>query len=40
MWFCGDNQRYREDKVGRVSDKSAYEVYVSVQVPTQPIISH
>ena len=40
MWFCGDNPRYREDKVGQVSDKSTYEVYVSVQVPTPPIISH
>ena len=40
MWFCGDDPRYREDKVGQVSDKSAYEVYVGVQVPTPQIISH
>ena len=40
MWACGDNPRYREDKVGQASDKSAYEVYVSVRVPTPPIISH
>ena len=40
MWACGDSPRYREDKLGEVSDESAYEMYVSVQVPTPPIISH
>ena len=40
MWFCGDDPRYRKDKAGEVPNKSAYEVYVSVQVPTPKIISH
>ena len=40
MWAFGDDPRYREDKVGQVSDKSTYEIYVGAQVPTSPIISH
>ena len=40
LWFCGDDPRYREDKVGEVLNSSAYEMYVSVKVPTPPIISH
>ena len=40
MWACGDSPRYREDKLGEVSDESAYEMYVSVQVPTPKVMSH
>ena len=40
MWACGDDPRYREDKVGEIPDKSAYEMYVGAQVPTQTTISH
>ena len=39
MWLCGDDPRYREDKVGEILDKSAYEMYVGIKVPTPPIIS-
>ena len=40
MWACGDDPRYREDKVGEIPDKSAYEMYVAIKVPILPIISH
>ena len=40
MWFCGDDPRYREDKAVEVPNKSAYEMYVAIKVPTPPIISH
>ena len=40
MWFCGNDPRYREDKVGEVLDKSVYAMYVGCKVPTTPIISH
>ena len=40
LWFCGDDPRYREDKVGEVLNSSEYEMYVSVKVPTPSIISH
>ena len=40
MWFCGDNPRYREDKVGEIPDKSAYEMYVTIKVPTPSFVSH
>ena len=40
MWACGDDPRYRKDKVGQVSDKSAYEMYVAIKVPTPTGISH
>ena len=40
MWACGDNPRYREDKVGEIPDKSAYEMYVAIKAPTSSIISH
>lgn len=39
MWLCGDDPRYREDKVGEILDQSAYEMYVGIKVPTPPIIS-
>ena len=39
MWFCGDDPRYREDKVGEVLDKSVYAMYVGGKMPTPPIIS-
>jgi hypothetical protein len=39
MWLCGDDPLYREDKVGEILDKSAYEMYVGIKVPTPPIIS-
>ena len=34
MWACGDNPRYREDKVGEIPDKSAYEMYVAIKAST------
>ena len=40
MWACGDNPRYREDKVGEVLNSSAYEMYVGGRVPTPATISH
>lgn len=40
MWACGDNPRYREDKVGEVLDKSVYEMYTGAKVPTPPLMSH
>ena len=40
MWFCGEDPRYREDKVGEIPDKSAYEMYVTIKVPTPSFVSH
>ena len=40
MWACGDNPRDREDKERVALDKSAYEMYVGVQVPTPTIITY